>query len=196
MTSVFKALASKLETPSASSQVATPNFAAFDPSTELWGDYWSRFSTFASAHSVPVGKKPQVFLTNQASIIYKMLSNFACQESLAKTVNELTMPEIVDYMKVQFDPKRSIVRERFKFWSERKRKPGESIQELASRLGQDAAACDFPSINDPLEEALQGRRQGEARGAAPQSTCLAPQSTSLLFWKQWFLCLISNFAPP
>ena len=57
MTSLFKALTSKPETPSASNQVPTPNFAVFDPSTELWEDYWSRFSTFASAHSVPEGKK-------------------------------------------------------------------------------------------------------------------------------------------
>ena len=86
-----------------------------------------------------------------------MLSNLAGQESPAKTVNELSMPEIVNYMKVQFDPKRFIVQERFKFWSEMKRKPGESIQELASRKRHDAATCDFPSINDPLDEALRTR---------------------------------------
>ena len=36
-----------------------------------------------------------------------------------------------------------------------KRKPGETISELASRIRQDAATCDFQSIKDPLDEALR-----------------------------------------
>jgi transposase InsO family protein len=60
-------------------------------------------------------------------------------------------------MKEQFDHKRFIVRERFKFWSDMKRKPGETIQELATRIRQDAATCDFPSIKDPQDEALRTR---------------------------------------
>ena len=31
-----------------------------------------------------------------------------------------------------------------------KRKPGKTIPELASRIRQDAATCDFQSIKDPL----------------------------------------------
>ena len=42
-----------------------------------------------------------------------------------------------------------------KFWSDMKRKPGETIPELASRIRQDAATCDFQSIKDPLDEALR-----------------------------------------
>ncbi|KAG8233478.1 hypothetical protein J437_LFUL014360 [Ladona fulva] len=34
-------------------------------------------------------------------------------------------------------------------------KPGESIQELAARIRQDAAKCDFSSIQDPHDEAIQ-----------------------------------------
>ena len=33
-------------------QGATPSFVQFDPSSELWTDYWARFCTFVSAHSV------------------------------------------------------------------------------------------------------------------------------------------------
>ena len=39
--------------------------------------------------------------------------------------------------------------------SENVRKPGETIPELASRIRQDAATCDFQSIKDPLDEALR-----------------------------------------
>ena len=35
-----------------------------------------------------------------------------------KDINKLSMQEITDYMKEQFDPKRFIIRERFKFWSD------------------------------------------------------------------------------
>ena len=38
-----------------------------------------------------------------------------------------------------------------------KRKPGETIQELTARIRQDAATCDFPSIEDPQDEAMRLR---------------------------------------
>ena len=38
-----------------------------------------------------------------------------------------------------------------------RRKPGETIQELAARIRQDAVTCDFPSIKDPLDEAMRTR---------------------------------------
>nr|KAG5685903.1 hypothetical protein BaRGS_033664 [Batillaria attramentaria] len=72
-------------------------------------------------------------------------------------INNLTMDQIVEFMKEQFDPKLFIVRERFKFWSNMERKPGETLQELAARIRQDAATCDFPSIQDPQDEALRQR---------------------------------------
>nr|KAG5689625.1 hypothetical protein BaRGS_035248 [Batillaria attramentaria] len=72
-------------------------------------------------------------------------------------INDLTMDQIVAFMKEQSDPKLFIVRERFKFWSNMERKPGETLQELAARIRQDAATCDFPSIQDPQDEALRQR---------------------------------------
>ena len=84
-----------------------------------------------------------------------MLSNLAAQQQPVKSIHELTMNDIQTFMAEQFDPKRFVVRERFKFWSDMKRKPGETIPELASRIRQDAATCDFQSIKDPLDEALQ-----------------------------------------
>ena len=60
-------------------------------------------------------------------------------------------------MKHQFDPKRFFVRERFKFWSEMQRKAGESVLELAARIRQAAATCNFTAVKDPLDEALRTR---------------------------------------
>ena len=138
-------------------QGATPSFVQFDPSSELWTDYWARFCTFVSAHSVSNDRKAQIFLTNQSSTTYKLLSNLTSQETPPKSINELTMTEIETYMKHQFDPKRFVVRERFKFWSEMQRKPGESVLELAARIRQAAATCNFTAIKDPLDEVLRSR---------------------------------------
>ena len=135
-------------TPMASSQ-------PFDSTSELWTDYLARFRTFVTANSIPDNKQAQIFLTNQSNSVYKMLSNLAAQQQPVKSIHELTMNDIQTFMAEQFDPKRFVVRERFKFWSDMKRKPGETIPELASRIRQDAATCDFQSIKDPLDEALR-----------------------------------------
>jgi hypothetical protein len=81
----------------------------------------------------------------------------ASQQSPAKDINELSIDDIAESMRTQFDPTRYIVRERFKFWSDMKRRPGESILELAARIRQDAVTCDFVSIKDPLDEAMRTR---------------------------------------
>ena len=101
---------------------------------------------FVVANAVPEQRKAQVFLTNQTAVVYKQLANLAAQQTPPKDINELTMLEIVDFMKEQFDTKLFIVRERFKFWSDMQRKPGEILQELTARIRQDAVTCDFPSI--------------------------------------------------
>ena len=136
---------------------ATPNFTPFDSPSELWTDYWARFCTFVGAYSIPEDRKAQVFLTNQSPSVYKLLANLASQQTPPKGINELTIEEIVTFMKDQFDPRRFVVRERFRFWSSMERKPGESIQELAARIRADAATCDFTSIKNPQDEALRTR---------------------------------------
>jgi len=143
--------------PTPAAAAAIPPFAAFDSSSELWPDYWSRFCTFLAANAVPENRMAQVFLTNQTPAVYRQLANLAAQESPATEINKLTMDQILQFMKEQFDPKLFIVRERFKFWSNMERKPGETLQELAARIRQDAATCDFPSITNPQDEALRQR---------------------------------------
>ena len=52
------------------------------------------------AYSIPTDKQAQVFLTNQSRVNYKLLSNLASQQSPAMDINDLTLEEIVEYMKV------------------------------------------------------------------------------------------------
>ena len=151
----LKTLQSRLNNPRENVPTPMASFQPFDSTSELWTDYLARFRTFVTANSIPDNKQAQIFLTNQSNSVYKMLSNLAAQQQPVKSIHELTMNDIQTFMAEQFDPKRFVVRERFKFWSDMKRKPGETIPELASRIRQDAATCDFQSIKDPLDEALR-----------------------------------------
>ena len=151
----IKILQSSLNNPRENVPTPMASFQPFDSTSELWTDYLARFQTFVTANSIPDNKQAQIFLINQSNSVYKMLSNLAAQQQPVKSIHELTMNDIQTFMAEQFDPKRFVVRERFKFWSDMKRKPGETIPELASRIRQDAATCDFQSIKDPLDEALR-----------------------------------------
>ncbi len=79
------------ETTIMATAAAIPSFPAFDPSTELWSDYWSRFQTFIGANSIPDSKIAQVFLTNQSKVVYKQLSDLASQQTPKQDVNNLNM---------------------------------------------------------------------------------------------------------
>ena len=87
-------------------------------------------------NSIPDNKQAQIFLTNQSNSVYKMLSNLAAQQQSVKSIHELTMNDIQTFMAEQFDPKRFVVRERFKFWSDMKH-------------------VIFNPFKDPLDEALR-----------------------------------------
>ena len=130
----LKILQSSLNNPRENVPTPMASFQPFDSTSELWTDYLARFRTFVTANSIPDNKQAQIFLTNQSNSVYKMLSNLATQQQPVKSIHELTMNDIQTFMAEQFDPKRFVVRERFKFWSDMKRKPGETIPELASRI--------------------------------------------------------------
>jgi len=136
---------------------ATPTFAPFDSTSELWKDYWSRFLTFTRAHAVPDDRKAQVFLTNQLSTVYQLLSNLAAQETPPREINDPTMEQIVAHMKVHNLIQPVSSSGNVKFRTAMQRRPGESIQELAARIRQAAVTCDFASIADPSDAALRTR---------------------------------------
>ena len=138
-----------------SPQHQTPPFPAFDSTAELWKDYLLRFETFVNANSVPDEKKALVFLTNQTSGTYKLITNYASQQDVPTTANAMTFSDITGFMSSHYDPTQFTVRERYKFWSTIKRKPGETPTELAARVRQMATTCDFPAIKNPLDEAMR-----------------------------------------
>ena len=138
-------------------KAASTSFQAFDPTSGTWANYWNKFMTFIEANSVSEAKQAKIFLTNQSDSTFKILSNLAEQEAPSRDVNQLSMEDIKKYMSLVFDPKRILIRERYRYWLAMKRKPGETIQELAARTRRDASTCEFKNIRDPLDEALRLR---------------------------------------
>ena len=136
-------------------QHQTPPFPAFDSTAELWKDYLLRFETFVNANSVPDEKKALVFLTNQTSDTYKLITNYALQQDVPTTANAMKFSDITGFMSSHYDPTQFTVREHYKFLSTIKRKPGETPTELAARVRQMATTCDFPAIKNPLDEAMR-----------------------------------------
>ena len=86
------------------------SFQPIDSSSELWLDYLERFRTSLNANSIPKEKEAQVFLTNQTTVTYKLLSNLDAQQSPPIGINELRMEDIQKFMGEQFNPKRFVVR--------------------------------------------------------------------------------------
>ena len=98
------------------SSTPVASFSPFDSSSELWLDYLKRSRTFLTANFILKEKEAQVFLINHTTVTYKLLSNLADQQSLPKGVNNLSTDNIQKFMGEQFDPRRFVVRERYKFW--------------------------------------------------------------------------------
>ena len=81
-----------------------PPFPAFDSIAELWKDYLLRFETFVNANSVPDEKKALVFLTNQTSGTYKLITNYPSQQDVPTTANAMKFSDITGFMSSHYDP--------------------------------------------------------------------------------------------
>ena len=141
-----------------SQQVANapmPKFEQCIPEKELFCDYNNRFKTFLLTNSIPQTKAAQVFLTSQSSKMYKQLEVFSSQLQPPRNINAWNYEEIESHMLNIFNTVHFVVRERFKFWTECERAPGETIQELASKMRKATSTCDFTKISNPLDEALR-----------------------------------------
>ena len=133
-------------------QHQTPPVPAFDSTAELWKDYLLRFETLVNDKSVPAScfpDQPDQWYT------YKLITNYASQQDIPTTVNAMQFSDITNFMSSHYDPTQITVRERYKFWSTIKRKPGETSTELAARIRHMATTCDIPAIKNPLDEAMR-----------------------------------------
>ncbi|KII67648.1 hypothetical protein RF11_04521 [Thelohanellus kitauei] len=136
-------------------ETAGATFPAFNPMEELWGDYESRFMTFCEANFIAENRWTPVFLTSQSKTTYQLVKTTAAQFKEPRSVDQLSWNDIKDIMSTHFGSRKFVVRERHRFYTELSRKSNETVRELAARVREKALTCDFPSISDPLEEALK-----------------------------------------
>ena len=87
---------------------STPPFVPFYAESGLWKDYWNRFETFCQANNISEVRQPLVFLTNQNSVIFKTIDNFASPQTVPTTANKLSIEAITDFMSTQYDHKHSV----------------------------------------------------------------------------------------
>ena len=176
----IKILQSSLNNPRENVPTPMASFQPFDSTSELWTDYLARLRTFVTANSIPDNKQAQIFLTNQSNSVYKMLSNLAAQQQPVKSIHELTMNDIQTFMAEQFDPKRFVVRERFKFWSDMKRKPGETIP-ICSVDNETVLKTLFKLKDDELKfsNAIRVAQEVEEAAKVAKETVHGQPSTSL-----------------
>jgi len=88
-------------------------FSPSDSTSELWKDYWSRFLTFYESSCCSRWPKGAGF-SHQPVVDGVQAAFKPCgTRTPPRDVNNLTMDQIVAYMKVQFDPTRLVIRERF-----------------------------------------------------------------------------------
>ena len=63
------------------------------------------------------------------------------------------------------------------------RKPGETVHELAARIRHNAVTCDFPSISDPLDEAMRTRFMCSVNNEAVYKALFKRKEDDLTFAK-------------
>ena len=80
-----------------------------------------------------------MLLTNQTKVTYKLhlLSNLAAQQSPAKGINVMSKDDIQKFMGERFDPRRFVVRERYKIWSDLK----QNLENTSGACQQNMAGC-------------------------------------------------------
>ena len=120
-------------------------------------EYHQRFLLYCTANIVDADKMKSIFLTTVGGTKYSILSNLV---SPAKPQDK-TLDELITLLKNQYEPRKIVIAERFKFYK-RQQKEGESIANYLAELRRLAKDCEFAdSLNTALSDQLVcGLRHG------------------------------------
>ena len=122
----------------------------FDSSVEDWTSYTERLQQYFAANDVAEGKQRAVLLSVCGCQTYQLVKNLLAPERPA----DKTFQEIVLLMKNHYQPKPSIIVERFNFHS-RYRKQGESVATFVAELKRLSEHCGFAdTLSDMLRDRL------------------------------------------
>ena len=71
------------------------SFSAFDPTCEIWKDYWSRFNAFLTANGIARERCALIFLTNQSKETYQLIKTEASPRDPPSDINTFEIDEIL-----------------------------------------------------------------------------------------------------
>ena len=125
----------------------------FHPESDAIKAYLERTSLYFSANDVPDAKKVAVLLSTIGAPTYSLLSDLVAPDP----PGEKSLAEIVEALCRHFEPKRTVIAERFHF-HKRDQATGESVADFDAALRKLAIHCNFA---DTLED-------------TPRSVCVRP----------------------
>ena len=141
------------EAPPATVCVATHgSLSAFDPALEDWTTYIERVNFYFEANEVTAAeKKRSIFLSSCGTATFKLARSLVEEGRLSDTPYDTICTLLKDY----YQPKPSVIVQRFKFYS-RVRSPGETIAAYMAALRALAEHCAY-STPELLKEMLRDR---------------------------------------
>ena len=138
------------ERPAAKLSSAHGVVTAFDGDQEEWVEYTEQLENYFIANDIDDGNKKRAILLNGVGpTTYRLIKTLA----LPGTPRDLSFGEIVERVKVHFNPKPSPIVKRFEF-NTRGQKEGESVSEFVAALRKIAEHCGF---GDVLSDMLHDR---------------------------------------
>ena len=137
----------------------------FKPDEEEFATYLERVEIFFAANGVEDTKKVPVFLNAIGGAAYGILRSLVAPSSPMS----LSFKELTETLQAHYEPKTSIIAERFHF-HKRSQHTGESITDFVAELRRLAARCKFEGY---LDDALRDRFVCGLRNEAIQRSLLA-----------------------
>ena len=127
------------------------NIGEFNAERETWPLYVDRLKQFFEANDVKAqGKKRAILLSVCGADTYKLISSLVAPEK----PGDKTFDELIAVTKNHFNPKPSVIVERYKFNS-KVRQPHQSVSQFIAELRHIAQHCDYgETLNDMLRDRL------------------------------------------
>ena len=140
----------KLATRMAQSHTKYGHLEPLQPGDKI-DEYHQRFLLYCTANNiVDADKMKAIFLTTVGGTTYSILSNLV---SPVKPQDK-TLDELITLLKNQYEPRKIVIAERFKFYK-RQQKEGESSANYLAELRRLAKDCEFAdSLNTAVRDQL------------------------------------------
>ena len=148
------------------------NLHEFHPDKENLSTYLERVQIFFAANEVSEEKQVPLFLNAIGGTTYALLRSLLAPVS----PKNKTLEQITTTFRAHFEPKPSLITERFHF-HKRNQATGESIADYIAKLRRLASRCSFP--RDYLDDTLRNRFVYGLRSESIQKSLLSAEDLSL-----------------